>query len=82
MRLKIENVKKQEGLIEVGDVAVVNGTPYLVIETSNGFIAKGFDGGSGSTGYHSTLEKLHQSLMNHETVIYRKSEYELVLRKK
>lgn len=83
MQLKIESKEKQEETIKLGDVVDVCGSAYLVIHTPRGYIAKDFDGYSGSTGYHETLDNLHQSLIKLQGVtIYRKDEYELVLRRK
>jgi hypothetical protein len=81
MKVKLNKVRVVNSL-ECGDVVFVNGNPYLVISTGDGYIAKGFDGQSGSTGHHETLELLHTSLKSHQLEHFSKKDYELVVQRK
>lgn len=70
-------------VLEVGDVVGVNGSLYHVDQDSRGkYIAKGFDGVTGSTGYWDTLAELQKSLENHRFTHYSQREYKLVLEAK
>lgn len=81
MEVKLKDTINNKS-VKCGDVVVVNETPYLVISTDAGFIAKGFGGTTGSTGHHETLEGLYESFKKYDFKIYSKDRFELVLQLK
>lgn len=72
-----ENV--QNRIVQLGDVVVVYDTPYQINRENGKFIARSFDGYSGSTGHHESLEKLIESFGKMEWSHYSKDDYELRL---
>lgn len=84
MNVHIENkIEEKKVVLELGDVAVVHKSAYLIVKDSTGkYIARSFNGNTGSTGYHETLESLQHSLEKYNYTRYSQKEYELVLKPK
>jgi hypothetical protein len=92
MKVTVKTEVKPVGRYELGDVVVINETPYIIFKESsnssdlkNRYSARSFDGRTGSVGMHPTLEALHAkitSLPSTPVRHYPQTEYELQLVKK
>jgi hypothetical protein len=66
--------------IEVGDMIEISNNIYLISQYDGEFTARSFDGYSGATGIHESLEKLEASFGRFNNVAhYPKGSYKLVL---
>lgn len=82
MNVILSDEPKKKVELRCGDVVKLEGNMYLIVREDAGFIAKDFNGESGSTGHHITLEGLLSSFQFYNFTYYSQSEYELRLVKK
>lgn len=80
MKFKIE-ANLPETKLQAGDVVTIHKDCYLIVTESKGFIARSFDGVTGSTGYHETIALLEASLKKFDSYKhYSKDKFELILK--
>lgn len=84
MKLVGEKQKEEDFGLEVGDVVVMNNTPYILMESHEDrkkYEFRGFDGVSGACGTKD-MEFMREYVRKNGYRIYNSRKYELFLRKK